>query len=227
MKVSSTGSTPGGRPSSMPGMNVPEKPVTAVEPGWMIVVSCACACVANHRPAPSASMALLAVKVPRNVEIPLSRRIRLLPLKLGKAAGTRAPERASRAIPALSPLAIRCPPLAPAKIRRAFRCVNGIGLEPSRSKSPWRFDSCPASIDPVGPQHIVSMVMGCSSCKAPQQCGASAFSRRPARKGSSARRIRRFSPAAASASLRTSGFSREPFADPARPSDRSRRLQRP
>ena len=35
MKVSSIGSMPGGRPSSMPGMIVPEKPETAIEPGWM------------------------------------------------------------------------------------------------------------------------------------------------------------------------------------------------
>ena len=187
MKVSSTGSTPCGRPSSIPGMTVPEKPVTAIEPGWMIGGFLRL----RLRREPQAGGerqhgAARGQGCRRNVEIPLSRRIRLLPIKLGEAAGTRAPERASRAIPALSPLAIRCPPLAPAKIRRACRCVNGIGLEPSRSKSPWRPDSCPASIDPAGPQHIVSMVMGCSRRKGAAQCGASAFSRRAAPKGSSA-----------------------------------------
>jgi hypothetical protein len=164
------------------------------------------------------------------VRIAQSRRMRLLPIDSGKAAGTRAPERASRAIPALSPLIIRCPPLTPAKIRRAFRWVNGITRKPSGSRSPLRPVPRPASCDPREPQHIVSVVMGCS-CWTAAPCGASAFSRSRRRKGS--RRPKPgFSPASASDSLstfRSSGFDFPVnlFAILCDQASGARRLQRP
>ena len=161
----------------MPGMMVPEKPETAIEPGWMMVFSCAWAGFASHRLVANASAPLLAVNIPRIAEkrgpaedtaVRIAQwRMRLLPVVAGKAAATRAPERASRAIPALSPLITRCPPLTSATICRGFRCVNGITESRADADPSWRPDLPPASSDPREPQHIVSMVMGCSCSEVP------------------------------------------------------------
>ena len=167
MKVSSTGSTPGGRPSSMPGNDVPEKPVTAVEPGWMIVVSCACACVANHRlGAERQHGAARGQGCLASVEIPLSRTHQgFSRSSQEKPPARERPNAPPRAIPALSPLAIRCPPLAPAKIRRACRCVNGIGLEPAdRNRHGGPILVQPRSI-PLDRNTSCPWSMGCSSCQ--------------------------------------------------------------
>ena len=164
----------------------------------------------------------------RKVEIPLSRRIRLLPIKLRKSrrhasARTRLPCD-SGTFPPGNSVSAPC-----TGERYAGHAVASMESATSRADRNLRGGPILARLRsiPRGPQHIVSMVMGCSCCKAPHNAAPrrSVAGRQP--KGSSACRIRRFSPAAASASLRISGFSREPFADPARPSDRSRRLQRP
>ena len=158
----------------MPGMIVPENPVTAMEPGLTIWPSCArTGAETNDAPSARASMALAAPSLPRRFPLvrsqankrsmPQLRGMMLLPpMQAGETARRDARRGAKRAVRALSPLTVCLEPLLPT-ICVVLPRVNGTKSKPA---APWSLTGrSPRWMpgDPADPLHLMCMVMGLSS----------------------------------------------------------------